>query len=174
VTGLPQIQKDTEAIARDIAKLEAGEADPAAADLVIQRIDFTLKATEIAIRAEAKQMARERHGKLMQEQSALFRSRNDAYAEIGELEKAIGAHEKGEAGSLPQGFTADELKDRVKDLRALVAQIEGKDADLRSRMKELEDQIALEVTPPLGDTLFTREREALTALRARAEKLRGG
>jgi hypothetical protein len=174
VTGVPQIQKDTDAIRKDLAKIESsGKADPTTIDRVLQRIDFTLKATEIAIRAEARQMARERHGRLMQAQSRNLAAKNKAYAEVGDLEKMLEAHGKGE-DTIPKGFTADEIRDRVSDLRAEIAKLAGEDADLRARMKELEDLLAQEVVPPVEETLLTREREALTALRTRAEALRGG
>lgn len=171
MTGISQIQKDTEAIGRDIAKLE-GKPDAAALEMVLKRIEFTLKATEIAIKAEAREMVRSRHGQLMHEQGRLIQATNLAYAEVGDLEKTLEAHGKGQ-DAVPQGFTAEELRDRVADLRAQIAQADAKDQELRARMKELEDLLALEVVPPQGDSLFTRERDALIALRERAEALRG-
>ena len=114
VTGLPQIQKETDAMRTELAKLEAqGKSDPAAIDMLRKRIDFILQATEIAIRNEARQMARERHGLLMQEQGRVLAARNQAYAELVELEKTLEAQGKGE-NVIPKGFTADELRKALR------------------------------------------------------------
>jgi hypothetical protein len=74
-------------------------------------------------------------------------------------------------GELPAGFTEAEIKDRLSDFQKAATKLEGDWKDLRGQMAKKEELLKLDVIPPQGETLFTKELTELKRTRKRVEAL---
>jgi hypothetical protein len=156
----------------DAAKTSAGTA-PAREELerAVRGARSVLLAAEIAARAEARELARKRHGLLASRHTDLLSERNATAAEAAEVEGILEQVEKG-TREIPAGRTLAELKDVLADLRERVRELESERTELAAKMDELAAVIDAEGEPPLSEeTLLTRELEAARALVRRAEAL---
>ena len=174
-TGISQIQKMHDDLMEDIAEqekqVEAGR--PAEQRLVrgqLTGIDILIRSTEMAIVLDTRRTVQLEHGLLRQKESKLIRARNETYGEIAEMEKLLDDFKK-DAGSLPAGFTEAELKDRLGDFRKKAQEIENDREEVRRAMRQKEDLLKLDVIPPQGETLFTKELKELQLTRKRVEAL---
>jgi hypothetical protein len=174
-TGISQIQKMHDDLMEDIAEQEkqvkAGR--PAEQRLVrgqLTGIDILIRSTEMAIVLDTRRTVQLEHGLLRQKESKLIRARTETHVEIAEMEKLLADHKK-DAGSLPAGFTEAELTDRLGDFREQAQKIEKEREEVRRAMRQKEDLLKLDVIPPQGETLFTKELEELKLTRKRVEAL---
>jgi len=174
-TGISQIQKMHDDLKEDIAEQEkrvkAGQ--PTEQRLVrgqLTGLDILIRSTEMAIVLDTRRTVQLEHGLLRQKESKLIRGRNETHTEIAEMEKLLADHTKG-VGALPAGFTEAELKDRLGDFREKAQEIEKEREDVRGEMRKREELLKLDVIPPQGETLFTKELTELKLTRKRAEAL---
>jgi len=174
-TGISQIQKMHDDLKEDIAEQErqvqAGQ--PAEQRLVrgqLTGIDILIRSTEMAIVLDTRRTVQLEHGLLRQKESKLIRARNETYGEIAEMEKLLDDF-KQDPDSLPAGFTEAELKDRLGDFRKKAEEIENEREEVRRAMRQKEDLLQLDVIPPQGETLFTKELKELKLTRKRVEAL---
>lgn len=173
-TGGPVIRKDRLDLAGEIDQaekdLEKGTKPPA--HLVHawkQKIGYLLTAAERAVSEEAVQTVRGDLSTLRDKQGALDKARNDLAQAIRTIEEHLAEIEAG--GKPPEGFTVDELKDRLGTRREEARQIEKEESDLRDRMRQKEEILAKGAVPPQGTTLHTQELDAIKELKARIDRL---
>jgi hypothetical protein len=174
-TGISQIQKLHDELKEDIAEQEKRVAggQPAEQRLVrgqLTGIDILIKSTEMAITLDTRQTTQREHGILRQRASKVIRARGETYNEIAEMNTILENHEKG-GGSLPAGFTLEELKDRRADFVKAAQKLDNDWKELRAAMESKEKLLKLDVIPPQGETLFTKELEELQLTRKRVEAL---
>jgi len=178
VTGSKVYQRDAEAIANDLKRLE-DEGRPAEGEarqrfdrevrLRLQHIDYTLKALAVSIDAEKKQIVQQEAATLRHKEGGIRKEMDDLLREINTTQEMLEEHAK--TGSLPPGFTLEELKDKLKDHEK---QMGAKEAELQEVNGELAKKVALlqgESIPEQGDTVLTNERKVFERLKARAQKL---
>jgi len=184
VTGTRVYQRDAEAIAEDLLRLEkqaaAFDEEQPGVDalarferevrMMLRQIDTLLEALAVNIKAESRQLVEQRSVALRQRQGALLKEKDGLHREMVEVERILEAHRVG-GDELPPGFTADELQDKLDDLQA---RMDEKDEALEDVGRELESVIELREAgevPEQGETALTRERAVFQRLRERAEKL---
>ena len=173
-TGNPRIRGAREDIVEEVEKaekeLEAGTKPPS--HLVAnwkKGVDNLILAANLAIRTEAEEMVRRDLASLRQRQGALDKGRNDLAEGILEIQRYLDAIQGG--GKPPEGFTEDELKDRLGARQEQMRALDKEEDEIRARMKENEDLLAQGSPPPQGATLHTNELKALEELKARIEAL---
>lgn len=169
-TGISQIQKMHDTLKKDIAAQEARIKAGQAAEQHLVRgqlsgIDILIRSTELAIANDTRQTIRREHAILQQQQGRIVKGRNQAYAEVAEMQQKINAND------IPAGFTKEELEDRIRDFKEQAAELEKEWEEVRTAMQEKEELLKLEVIPPQGETLFTKELAALKETRRRVEAL---
>ena len=174
-TGISQIQNLHDELKEDIAVQEKRVAagQPAVQRLVrgqLTGIDILIKSTEMAIVLDTRQTMQREHALLRQKESRVIRARNETYGEILEMDKILENHEKG-VGALPGGFTEAEIKDRRGDFQEAGRKLDKEWKELRAAMETKENLLKLDVIPPQGESLFTRELTELQRTRKRAEAL---
>jgi hypothetical protein len=174
-TGISQIQKLHDELKEDIAVQEKRVAggQPAEQRLVrgqLTGIDILIKSTEMAIVLDTRQTTQREHAILRQKESKIIRARNETYNEILEMNTILDNHEKA-GGALPAGFTVEELKDRRADFQKAGKKLDEDWKELRAAMAEKEKLLKLDVIPPQGETLFTKELTELRRTRERVEAL---
>ncbi|MHC4164572.1 MAG: hypothetical protein ACYTDU_01025 [Planctomycetota bacterium] len=174
-TGISQIQKMHDELKEDLTEQEerVKRGQPAEQRLVrgqLTGIDILIESTELAIVQDTLRMLRREHGLLRQKESKIIRARNENYAEVAEMETILANHANG-LGSIPAGFSEAELKDRVGDFKEAVRKLEKEWEEVRAEMKKKEELLKLDVIPPQGETLFTKELAELKLTRLRVEAL---
>jgi len=174
-TGITQIQNLHDELKEDITVQEKRVAggQPAEQRLVrgqLTGIDILIKSTEMAIGLDTRQTMQREHAILRQRESRIIRSRDETYNEILEMNTILDNHEKA-GGALPAGFTVEELKDRRADFLEAGKKLDQDWKELRAAMEEKEKLLKLDVIPPQGETLFTKELEELQRTRKRVEAL---
>jgi len=178
-SGSKVFQRDAESIANDLKRLEA-QGRPEEADarakfeqevrLRLRHIDNTLQALAVSIAAESRQIVQQAAALLRGKQGDVIKRIDDLHREMTEIQGVLEAHAKG-AGELPPGFTADELKDSLKDLEKKMVKLREEEAEVVAQLEEKIKLIESGTIPEQGSTVLTQERDVLQALRARAEKL---
>lgn len=169
-TGISQIQKMHDDLKEDIAAQEARvkAGQPAEERLVrgqLTGLDILIRSTEMAIALDTRQTMQREHAILRQKESRIIKGRNETYAEILEMQQAL------DTNNVPAGFTPDELRDRIGDFKEQARKLEKEWDEVKAAMKKKEELLKLEVIPPQGETLFTKELAELKETRKRAEAL---
>jgi hypothetical protein len=169
-TGISQIQTMHDELKEDIAIQEARVkgGQPAEARLVrgqLTGIDILIRSTEMAIGLDTRQTVQREHAILRQKESRIIKGRNEAYAEVLEMQRAI------DTDTLPAGFTKEEIQDRIGDFKEQARMLEKDWEEVRAAMRKKEELLKLEVIPPQGETLFTKELAELRLTRKRVEAL---
>lgn len=169
-TGISQIQKMHDELKEDIAVQEARvkAGQPAEARLVrgqLTGLDILIRSTEMAIGLDTRQTVQREHAILRQKESRIIKARNEAYAEVLEMQQAI------DNEALPAGFTEAEIKDRIGDFKEQGRKLDKEWEELRAAMAKKEELLKLRVIPPQGETLFTKELAELKLTRKRVEAL---
>jgi hypothetical protein len=174
-TGNPQIRGAREVIVEEIEKaekeLEGGTKPPE--HLVAnwkKGVDNLIVAARLAVKSEAEEMVRRDLASLRQRQAVLDKSRNDLAEGIFEIQRYLDTIQSG-GGKPPEGFTQDELKDRLGERQEQMRALDKEEDEIRARMKEDEDLLTQGAPPPRGATLHTNELKALEELKARIEAL---
>jgi hypothetical protein len=173
--GITMIQDAHDDLVREIEKQEARKQSGEGVDTrllqnQIKLIDNLVTACEIAVRNEAEQIVRKRYAQMRAEFGRM-------HAELGTLGEEIlevsGILEDAKAGGrIPEGFTEDELRDRLGDLKQSVARKQAAIEEYKDELRKYEDVIASEnFQPPADGTVFTQELEALRKTRDRAKAL---
>jgi hypothetical protein len=173
-TGGPVIRKDRLDLALEIDRaekdLESGTKPPAhLAYAWKQKIEYLLTAARQAVEKEAIETVRGDLSTLRDKQGALDKARTDVGQAIQTIQQYLAEIEAG--GKPPEGFTEDELKDRLGTRMEEARALEKEEAELRERMQQKEDLLAKGDIPPQGPTVHTQELEALKELKARIDKL---
>lgn len=173
-TGQPKIRATREGLAAEIDQaekdLEAGTKPPA--HLVYgwkKQVEYLITATAKAIEMESEGNLRNELSTLREKQGQIDKARNDLAAAILETQRYLSDIQAG--GKPPEGFTEDELKERLGERQEAARALEKQEAELRARMKEIEEVLAKGTPAASGPTLHTNELEVLKALNARIEKL---
>jgi hypothetical protein len=169
-TGISQIQKMHDELKEDIAEQEARvkAGQPAEERLVrgqLTGIDILIRSAEMAIVLDTRQTMQRQHAILRQKESRIIKARNEAYAEVLEMQRAI------QNDALPAGFTKEELEDRIGDFQETARKAEKEWETVRAAMRKKEELLKLDNIPPQGETLFTKELEELKQTRLRVEAL---
>ena len=86
------------------------------------------------------------------------------------MQTLLDNHKKG-VDALPAGFTEAEITDRLDDFREAARKLDKEWEDLRAQMAKKEELLKLDVIPPQGETLFTKELTELRRTRMRVEAL---
>ncbi len=174
-TGHPRIREAREGILEEVERaeqdLKSGTKPPA--HLVAnwkKLVDNLVAATELAIKNEAAETARRSLGTLREQQAVLDKRRSDLAEGIIEIQRYLDEIARG-IGKPPEGFTEDELKDRLGKRQEEARALEKEEDALRAKMQEQEDLLTKGNPPPQGETLHTHELQALKELRARIEAL---
>ncbi|MHC4550361.1 MAG: hypothetical protein ACYTEZ_16455 [Planctomycetota bacterium] len=175
-TGYPALKQSHDSLREEIERAEEAlqQGRPPEARLVKQQvrlIDNLIVATERAIREEARQGVQHTHALLQQQHGKLHQKRSEVWAEIAEMEQILAEARKGAGAGVPPGFTEAEIRDRLGDFREMARKIEQDLDELRARLQKQEDLLKLETIPPQGETLLTKELEALRESRQRLEAL---
>ena len=179
VTGAKVFQRDAEAIAADLRRLEKHGRPTDQTELAkferevmlrINHIDLTLRALAVSIKAESRQIVEKSHAILSGQKGELRKKMDTVHREILEIQTILAKKAKGE-GELPPGFTEDELKDRIGDLEKEMAKLEDEEKDVNAKMDEKAEMLNSGEIPEQGDTVLTKEREVFQSLRERAVKL---
>jgi hypothetical protein len=173
-TGSPQIQNEREDLLADVKKMEqdfdAGTVPERRFVMALEkRVDNLITVTEIAVDKEAVDLVRKEHAMLIEKQAVLDKRRADLSEGVAEVEKILAGIDKGERP--PEGFTTDELKDRLGEKQEELRTLEKEDAELRAKMKQKEDLLAKGTFPPQSETKLTQELAALKELKERIGKL---
>jgi hypothetical protein len=173
-TGAPEIRKQREGLADEIERAEKDLANGTKppAHLVHgwkQLADNLIVAGERAVKEEAVQTVRSELSTLREKQGQIDKTRNELTQSIQQIEQYLGEIEGG--GRPPEGFTEDELKDRLGTRLEEGRALEKEETELRARMQEKEDLLTAGNIPPQGKTLHTQELEALKQLKDRIAKL---
>ena len=174
-TGISQIQKLHDELKEDIAVQEKRVAggQPAEQRLVrgqLTGIDILIKSTEMAIGFDTRQTIQREHALLRQNESRIIKARNETYGEVLEMQRMLEDHKKG-TGDLPAGFTEAEIMDRLGDFMEAGRKLDKDWEDVRQKMAAKEQLLKLDVIPPPGETLFTKELAELKITRQRVEAL---
>jgi len=174
-TGISQIQKMHDELKEDIAEQEKRVKAGQRPEQRLVRGQLTgivilIKSTEMAIVLDTRRMVQREHGLLRRKESRIIRSRNENYAEVAEMETILANDAKG-VGAIPAGFSKAELQDRIGDFKEKVRKLEKEWEGLRAEMKRKEELLKLDVVPPQGETLFTKELTELKLTRQRVEAL---
>ncbi|MCI0587284.1 MAG: hypothetical protein L0323_10635, partial [Planctomycetes bacterium] len=101
--------------------------------------------------------------------AVLDKGRSDLAEGILEIQRYLDAIKGG--GKPPEGFTEDELKDRLGQRQEQARELEKEEDGIRAQMQEKEDLLTKGNPPPQGETLHTHELDALKELKARIEAL---
>ncbi len=174
-TGHPKIREARESILEEVERaekgLEGGTKPPA--HLVAnwkKAVDNLIAATELAIRNEVAETARRSLATLREQQAVLDKRRNDLAEGMLEIQRYLDEIARG-IGKPPEGFTEDELKDRLGERQEEARALEKEEDEIRTRMQEQEELLVKGDFTPKGETLHTHELAALKELRARVEVL---
>lgn len=166
-TGISSVEARHRELAEEVARLEQ---DPRREERIVQgvvkAIDNLILVVEQSIRNDTRQMTQKRHGLLVTELGKAIARRGEMLAEAQRLDGMLA-----EGGSVPAGFTREEVEDQRNDCKAEAAKAEAREKEVRSELKVLEDLLAQETIEPTEETMATRELDALKALRAKAEAL---
>lgn len=174
-TGISQIQKLHDELKEDILVQEKRVAggQPAEQRLVrgqLTGIDILIKSTEMAIGFDTRQTLQREHAVMRQSESRIIKARNETYGEVLEMQKLLQDHREG-VGKLPAGFTEPELVDRLGDFKEAGSKLDKEWEEVRAQMAAKEKLLRLDVIPPQGETLFTKELAELKLTRKRVEAL---
>ncbi len=174
-TGNPRIREMREDLVEEVERAEKDlDSGTKPAPYLVSNwkkgVDHLITAARLAIQSEADEAVRRGLAALQEKQAVLDKSRNDLAEEILEIQGYLDGIQNG-AGKPPEGFTEDELKDRLGERQEQARALEKEEDGIRARMKEKEDLLAQGKPPPQGATLHTHELEALVELKARIEKL---
>jgi chromosome segregation ATPase len=174
-TGSPAIRDTRTGLTEEIERAEKdlldGKRPPAHLLYGWNQLAHNLiVAAERAVKEEAAQAARSEISALRERQGQIDKARNDLGAAMLELSRYLDEVRAG--GRPPEGFTEDELKDRLGTRQEEARALEKEEAELRERLKAREERLAEGQPPaPQGPTRLTHELEALRELKARIEKL---
>lgn len=178
-TGAKVYQRDAEAIANDLKRLEK-QGQPADGPelarferevaLRIRHIDNTLVALDQSIKAESRQIVQKAYAILRGKQGGLIKQIDELHREKMEIKVILSDKAKG-TGSLPPGMTEDELKDRIADLDKETSKLRVEESSVIAQLDEKVKLLEGDSIPKQGETVLTKEREVFQNLRARAEKL---
>lgn len=170
-TGITRLQKSHEMWAGVVEELGREKpANPARVKDAIKGIDNLIKALEISIEMDAMQSTKVKHAHMRQALGQLRKDQIAKLEETREIQRMLDDDEKG-VSPLPAGHTRTELADNLSDLAKARADIDKRIKDQIDAMTLVEKAIAGGKPAP-GDTMATRELEAVKALRKRAEALR--
>jgi hypothetical protein len=174
-TGSPQIREMRESLVDDVEAmekdLEAGKVpEKRFVDAARKQVEILLTATKIAVDREADESVRRELSMLRGQQAALDKARSDLAEGIVEIQGYLDRIERG-VDKPPEGFTADELKDRLGKRQEEARALEKQDAEVRARMKEKEELLSKGGIPPQGETVLTHEHAAALELKTRIEAL---
>jgi hypothetical protein len=174
-TGSPQIREMRERLLDDVEamekEIEAGKK-PESRFVVAARkqVEILLTTTRMAVDREAEEAVRREHSMLRGQQAALDKARSDLAEGIVEIQGYLDGIERG-VGKPPEGFTVDELKDRLGRRQEELRALEKQEAEVRARMQEKEELLAKGGIEARGPTVLTHEMEAARELKARIEAL---
>jgi hypothetical protein len=174
-TGTPKLREMREGIAEEVLRMEKAlaEGKTPAPDGIRRAKDGLAKldvAVRMAVALEAEQTLRVRHADLRNDQAEIVKQRADLFEGILEIEKFLSEMERG-VGKPPEGFTEDELKDRLGELRLKATELDKAEADLRAQSEKMEELLKGKEIPPQGETLLTQELAAVDELKARVAAL---
>jgi hypothetical protein len=174
-TGNPKIRAMREDIVEEVNKAEKDLANGTKpqAHLVAnwkKGIDYLIAASELAVKNEAEDAVRSSHALLRARQSEIDKQRNDLAEGILEIQRYLDEIARG-VGKAPEGFTEDELKDRLGERQEQARALEKEEDEVRAQMQEKEDLLTKGNPPPQSETLHTHELEALKELKARIDAL---
>lgn len=174
-TGNPRIREMREGIVEEVERAEKDleNGKKPGQDLIDnwkKGVDIAVTATELAIKAEAEESVRRSLATLRERQAVIDKRRNDLSEGILEIQRYLDEIERG-VGKPPEGFTEDELKDRLGERQEQARALEKEEDGIRAEMQEKEDLLTKGNPPPQGETLHTHELEALKELKARIEAL---
>ena len=113
---------------------------------------------------------RRRYGNMRAEYGRMHAKVGTIGEEIQEVRGILGDAEAG--GRIPEGFTEDELRDRLGDLEETLRKQRQAIEEYETEMRKVEDVIASgKFEPPPEGTVFTQELEALRKTLDRAKAL---
>lgn len=173
--GIAMIQDAHDGIIEELKKQEARKQSGEGVDTrllqnQIKLVENLVTACEIAVRNEAEQIVRRQYAQMKTDYGRM-------YADLGKLGEDInevnGILEDAKAGGrIPEGFTEDELRDRLDDLKKKVERGQAEIDEFKDELRKYEDVIASgNFQPPADGTVFTKELEALRKTLDRAKSL---
>ncbi|HEX5136786.1 MAG TPA: hypothetical protein VFY93_07440 [Planctomycetota bacterium] len=174
-TGSPQIRKMREDILDDIEGMEkdldAGkQPEKRFVDAARKNVDHLLTATRMAVDKEAVELVRRELAMLRTRQAALDKARSDLAAGILEIQGILDRIQRG-VDKPPEGFTVDELKDRLGKKQEEARALEKEETEIRAQMQGKEDLLNGGKIEPQGPTVLTHELEAAQELKTRLDAL---
>ncbi len=174
-TGSPQIREMRENLVDDVASmekdLETGKVpEKRFVDAARKGVGILLTAAKIAVDREAEESVRRELAMLRGQQATFDKARSDLAEGIVEIQGYLDRIERG-VDKPPEGFTTDELKDRLGKRQEELRALEKQETELRARMQEKEDLLNKGNIPPQGATVLTHELEAAQELEKRVAAL---
>lgn len=173
--GISMIQDSHDSLLEELKKQEARAQSGEGVDERLLRnqirlADNLITACEIAVRNEAEQIVRRRYAQMKAEFGRMHADLADLGDEIKEVQGILENAKAG--GRIPEGFTKDELRDRLGDLKDKVRKKQSEIDEFKPEMRKYEDVIASDnFQPPADGTVFTKELEALRKTRDRLKAL---
>jgi hypothetical protein len=170
-TGVSNIQENHSWWAEIFAREQKKETpDPRTLRQVVQGCDMLITALEISIRHDAGMSTKLKHGRMRKELGAMEAERTKLFTEAAEVQRMIDDDAKGVA-PIPAGHTRAELEDKIADIKAEVGKLDKKLKEHREEMIVVEKLLQSGERPEPGDTMATRELEAVKELKKKAEAL---
>jgi len=165
-TGSPMLKNLRDSLVEDVQRMEqelkeGKMPERRFVDAAKKGVENLIVAAQMSVDREASEMARKELSLLRDQQAALDKKRSDLSEGIHEIEGLL--HED----KPPEGFTVDELKDRLGQRQEEMRALAKEDQDLRSRMQEKEDLLSKGQVPPQGTTVHTDELDAAKELEKR-------
>lgn len=175
-TGIPQIQKSHDTVKKEIGRLEeqkaaGGKVNQAFVTGNLNILESLIAATKHAIGLEAKKAHLTNLGRMRQKLAGYHLRKTELFNEIKEIREMVDAARKG-VDQLPPGYTETELLDRAGELEVQLQTLDKEQQTLKKNVGEQEDLVRNNDHPPLGDSTWTRELEALEETHARLVKLK--
>jgi hypothetical protein len=173
--GIAMIQDAHDDLVEELKKQEAlkqsGEGvDTRLLQNQIKLVENLITACEIAVRNEAEHIVRRRYAQMKTDFGRMYAELAELGKEIREVEGILEDAKGG--GRIPEGFTEDELRDRLDDLKKTVERKRTEIEEFKDELRKYEDVIASgNFQPPADGTVFTKELEALRKTRDRAKAL---
>lgn len=170
-TGSPQIREMREDVVDDVVAMEKDldegkTPERRFVDAARKRVEILLTAARMAVDREAEESVRRELAMLRGQQAALDKARSDLAEGIVEIQGYLDRIERG-VDKPPEGFTTDELKDRLGKRQEEMRALEKQETELRARMQEKEDLLGKGRIPPQGTTVLTHELDAALELEKR-------
>jgi hypothetical protein len=170
-TGVPVIAKDYDNLGREVAAqekalAETGEVNARLVRIQMQLCENLIIAAQLSVKNQTKAETETRYALLRQKQGKHREAVAVHLAEVKKMEDMLA-----EPSTIPAGFTATEVEDKIKDERAAAAESRRALDAVTDEMVEVHKLLGLEEIPPQRESQASRILEDLRRLKKRIDVL---